>query len=30
MKVEQAAWAAIKEKYDEHENGVWSQEKVTA
>ncbi|MEL6440922.1 MAG: ChaB family protein [Cyanobacteria bacterium J06621_8] len=29
-KAEQEAWANIKEKYDEDENGVWSKEKLTA
>lgn len=29
-KAEQQAWAKIKEKYDEDENGIWSKEKVSA
>jgi cation transport regulator ChaB len=29
-KAEQAAWAKIKDKYDEDENGVWSKSKITA
>lgn len=29
-KAEQQAWSAIKDKYDEDENGVWSKAKTTA
>ena len=29
-KAEQQAWEAIKEKYDEDENGIWSKVKLTA
>ncbi len=29
-KAEQPAWEAIKEKYDEDENGIWSKVKLTA
>ncbi|MGL6341024.1 MAG: ChaB family protein, partial [Waterburya sp.] len=29
MKAEHQAWANIKEKYDEDENGVWSKAKAT-
>ena len=29
-KAEQAAWAAIHDKYEEDENGIWSKAKVTA
>ena len=29
-KAENQAWASIKDKYDEDENGVWSKEKVSA
>ena len=30
MKAEQQAWATIKDKYDEDENGIWSKVKVSA
>ncbi len=30
LEAEKAAWAMIHERYDEDENGVWSQQKVTA
>jgi cation transport regulator ChaB len=30
MKAEQQAWASIKDKYDEDENGVWSKAKAKA
>ena len=30
IKAEQQAWATIKDKYDEDENGVWSKSKVSA